>query len=63
MTLLREIARKILSDEDVTNDFDMLKQRIYDVSESMKEKCQNDKMQDLKNIDKQISDKKNILQL
>ena len=58
VTLLREIARKILSDEDVTNDFDMLKQRIYDVSESMKEKCQNDKMQDLKNIDKQISDKK-----
>ena len=53
-TMLREICRKILKNEDTTDDFDNLKKHIYAISKNLNEEYQIEKTSELKMLDDKV---------
>lgn len=54
ISLLKEISRKIVNNIDVNNDFENLKNRIFEISKNLNEQYQEEKTTELKSIDDKI---------
>lgn len=54
VSLLRHISKRILNNEDVTQDFEELKYRIKSVSENLKSNVKSNNIQQLKSLDDDI---------
>ncbi len=54
IALLKEISRKVVHNEDVDNDFENLKNRIFEISKNLNEQYQEEKTCELKEIDDEI---------
>lgn len=54
VNLLRHISKRILNNEDVTQDFEELKHRIKSVSENLRSNVKNNNIEQLKLIDQEI---------
>ena len=61
VSMLRHISKRILNNEDVTQDFEDLKSRIKSVSENLRSNVKNDNIELLKSIDKEIQKLQNEL--
>ena len=61
VNMLRHISKRILNNEDVTQDFEELKYRIKSVSESLRSNVKNNNIELLKSIDSEIQKLQNEL--